>query len=725
MPFNPRSISLLATLCLIASNVSAYVDMFLDANETSTLMGMSNSLFYVFNGELRQNSVNYHLDIPADKQRLKFNWETEDVVNYKFSVVDLDNAARRHRMSVNSMGFVPNKMSVFWINFNCSAVNGKSLEPDSIDIELRVFFELNSTMLTGFQKLISLPALNFTIKYHKICTKDVEHTKQQVRNQRGGSNYLIAYLIIGALGGFSLFIAFVGFIMFVHGKVQAKKILTKYESLHPKLTHEQQILKQQQQQLINEKLKNKVYTKQAGGHKKSNPYAKRTRPMNQLPHSSNESESLARNREAANESNIYESVPDASVNNPNTATDIYQPRNTLPSVDEGKHETAGTNTTTSNDNNGNMSQLNSSRARPEARRIKKEKIMLNLTTNTLHSVYNTSMSTNNLMPSYSNKRAYVDQCVQLESDRIKRGSLVIEGTFGQIFKGQLTTEKVETPIDDDCATPVTKIEVAQVYIKMLKETASEEQTDVMLKDCVAFRALKHKNLSPIIGICYQENQKPFTVFAACELGNLKHYLTELRNTKLKNNDFLMQLTNQTSFSEHPLISTQELLFIMLQMFKALNYLHGKQILHRDVATRNCWLDTNLSLKLADNGLSRDLFPGDYHRLANNENNPVAWMALETLQDNVMNFQSEVWSCGVFLWECFSLSAQPYEKIDPLELTEWLGASGENRLPKPNNCPNELYDLYKKSWDADPTSRPTLKEMFYALHKFYSNLDNYV
>lgn len=394
----------------------------------------------------------------------------------------------------------------------------------------------------------------------------------------------------------------------------------------------------------------------------------------------------------------------------------------LPSVDESKHDTANFNTTSTNNS---MSQLSSSRARPEARRIKKEKIMLNLTTNTMHSVYNTSMSTNNLMPSYSNKRAYVDQCVRLDRDKIELGSLVVEGTFGQIFKGQLSTEKVETPIDDDCATPITKLEVTPVYIKMAKESATEEQTDAMLKDCVAFRALKHKNLSPIIGICYQESQKPFTVFTACELGNLKHYLTELRSTKLKNNDFLMQLTNQTSFSEHPLISTQELLFIMLQMFKALNYLHGKQILHRDVAARNCWLDTNLSLKLADNGLSRDLFPGDYHCLANNENNPVGWMALETLQDNVMSFQAEVWSCGVFLWECFSLSAQPYENIDPLELTEWLAASAENRLAKPSNCPNELYDLYKKSWDADPASRPTLKEMFYALHKFYSNLDNYV
>ncbi len=138
------------------------------------------------------------------------------------------------------------------------------------------------------------------------------------------------------------------------------------------------------------------------------------------------------------------------------------------------------------------------------------------------------------------------------------------------------------------------------------------------------------------------------------------------------------------------------------------------------------LDTNLSLKLSDCALSRDMFPEDYHCIGDNQNNsPVQWQALETLTENTMNIQSEIWSCGVFLWECFSLAAQPYEKIEPANLVEYLTADEGNRLQKPANCPNQLFDIYKKSWNAVPDERPTLKEIFYALHKFYSNLDNYV
>ena len=68
----------------------------------------------------------------------------------------------------------------------------------------------------------------------------------------------------------------------------------------------------------------------------------------------------------------------------------------------------------------------------------------------------------------------------------------------------------------------------------------------------------------------------------------------------------------------------------LQVVHAMQFLHKKRLLHRDLATRNCVVDQQLKVQVADNALSRDLFPADYHCLGDNENRPVKWLAIESL-----------------------------------------------------------------------------------------------
>ena len=63
---------------------------------------------------------------------------------------------------------------------------------------------------------------------------------------------------------------------------------------------------------------------------------------------------------------------------------------------------------------------------------------------------------------------------------------------------------------------------------------------------------------------------------------------------------------------------------------------------RDIAARNCLLDTNtFRTRLADAALARDIFPRDYHCLGDNENRPICWMALETLQNGQYSTSTDV------------------------------------------------------------------------------------
>lgn len=99
------------------------------------------------------------------------------------------------------------------------------------------------------------------------------------------------------------------------------------------------------------------------------------------------------------------------------------------------------------------------------------------------------------------------------------------------------------------------------------------------------------------------------------------------------------------------------------------------------------LDGDLNVRIGDAALVRDLFPDDYHCLGDNENRPIKWMALETLDRRLYSTASDVWSLGVLLWELATLAAMPFEEVDPFELAAYLRDGF--RLGQPVNCPDEL------------------------------------
>ena len=70
-------------------------------------------------------------------------------------------------------------------------------------------------------------------------------------------------------------------------------------------------------------------------------------------------------------------------------------------------------------------------------------------------------------------------------------------------------------------------------------------------------------------------------------------------------------------------------------------MHKRKIIHKDIATRNCYLGENQTLKLSDSALSKDLFPSDYHCLGDNDNRPIKWLPVEAIVNNKYSRASDV------------------------------------------------------------------------------------
>ncbi|XP_054360387.1 tyrosine-protein kinase RYK isoform X4 [Mirounga angustirostris] len=285
--------------------------------------------------------------------------------------------------------------------------------------------------------------------------------------------------------------------------------------------------------------------------------------------------------------------------------------------------------------------------------------------------------------------------IAISRERITLKDVLQEGTFGRIFHGILVDEKDPN-------------KEKQAFVKTVKDQASEIQVTMMLTESCKLRGLHHRNLLPITHVCIEDGEKPMVILPYMNWGNLKLFLRQCK---------LVEANNPQA------ISQQDLVHMAIQIACGMSYLARREVIHKDLAARNCVIDDTLQVKITDNALSRDLFPMDYHCLGDNENRPVRWMALESLVNNEFSSASDVWAFGVTLWELMTLGQTPYVDIDPFEMAAYL--KDGYRIAQPINCPDELFAVMACCWALDPEERPKFQQLVQCLTEFHAALGAYV
>ncbi|CAB3400601.1 unnamed protein product [Caenorhabditis bovis] len=158
------------------------------------------------------------------------------------------------------------------------------------------------------------------------------------------------------------------------------------------------------------------------------------------------------------------------------------------------------------------------------------------------------------------------------------------------------------------------------------------------------------------------------------------------------------------------ITLRMLLRFAIEIAQGMEHIHEKGFVHRDLATRNCMLDDNFSVKIADFGLCRPLNEGTHLYEPNNmfRNLPIKWMPPE-IEHQLFGYSTDVWSYGVLLWELFTRGNIPYANIETGHLLTYLQQG--HRMSKPQYCPDKLYnEAILECWQADPQSRPSFTQL---------------
>ncbi|KJE95877.1 proto-oncogene tyrosine-protein kinase LCK [Capsaspora owczarzaki ATCC 30864] len=284
------------------------------------------------------------------------------------------------------------------------------------------------------------------------------------------------------------------------------------------------------------------------------------------------------------------------------------------------------------------------------------------------------------------------------SRRVREGLTIVKhlasGNFGDVALGQVPfsvlPERARTLLGP--AAP----ETVQVAVKSLKSDADEKSRKDFESEAKLMAPFVHLNVVRLLAALV-ESEPHLVLLEFVQYGDLRT---------------LLQKSKKQSFKW----SENEQIHAIRQIALGMEYLGTLHFVHRDLAARNCLVGQGMVVKIADFGLSRELADeNDYYRMETRGKLPVKWMAPETMTFRKFSSMSDVWSFGVTAWECCCYGEMPYGKLSGRDTLAHVEAGG--RLPQPEHCMLELYNMMMSCWNMTPEFRPSFSQLVKVLAGF--------
>ena len=248
----------------------------------------------------------------------------------------------------------------------------------------------------------------------------------------------------------------------------------------------------------------------------------------------------------------------------------------------------------------------------------------------------------------------------------------------------------------------------KVAVKTLKADPTSELQKSFEKEIKFMSRLKDDNVIRLLGIC--TTGTPFIMMEYIENGDLNQYLQRF------------EFTSETEKLPGPdEITLPALVYISFQIASGMKYLSSCKFIHRDLATRNILVGVDYTVKVADFGMSQNLYSAYYHKVGGCMMLPIRWMAYECFFGK-FSIKTDVWSFGITLWEIFALCRhQPFYELSDQQLIENAIKGKDRMIPQqPENCPNDVYTVMKGCFQHEPSERAGFDVLCDQLNELYSN-----
>ncbi|XP_043252983.1 insulin-like receptor isoform X2 [Colletes gigas] len=289
-------------------------------------------------------------------------------------------------------------------------------------------------------------------------------------------------------------------------------------------------------------------------------------------------------------------------------------------------------------------------------------------------------------PEYMSAPYVLDEW-EVPREKIEMLKSLGNGSFGMVYEG-IARDIVKGKPEVQCA------------VKTVNKDATNRERIEFLNEASVMKGFDAHHVVKLLGVVTR-GQPTLVIMELMVNGDLKRYLRSHRPGTCEN------------FSNTP-PKLERILQMAIEIADGMAYLATKKFVHRDLAARNCMVAEDLTVKVGDFGMTRDVYERDYYRKGSKGLLPVRWMAPESLKDGVFSSYSDVWSYGVVLWEMVTFASQPYQGLANDQVLRYVIEGGV--MERPENCPELLYELMKRTWRHKATRRPTFMDIAMMLLK---------
>ncbi|NXA20751.1 NEK4 kinase, partial [Ibidorhyncha struthersii] len=225
----------------------------------------------------------------------------------------------------------------------------------------------------------------------------------------------------------------------------------------------------------------------------------------------------------------------------------------------------------------------------------------------------------------------------------------------------------------------------QYVIKKLNlKNASNRERKAAEQEAQLLSRLKHPNIVTYRESWQGEDGLLYIVMGFCEGGDLYHKLKEQKGKLLPENQVVEW-------------------FVQIAM--ALQYLHEKHILHRDLKTQNVFLTRTNIIKVGDLGIARVL--ENQYDMASTLIGTPYYMSPELFSNKPYNYKSDVWALGCCVYEMATLK----HAFNAKDMNSLVYRIIEGKLPPmPKDYSPQLVEIIRTMLSKKPEERPSVKSI---------------